>query len=67
LGKLSVELWEWPGGSILEVSTRVAPDAPLATFVELRDLAHKKGLALDANQRSKTAIALGEIISAPQQ
>jgi hypothetical protein len=67
LGKLSVELWEWSGGSILEVSTRVAPDAPLATFVELRDLANKKGLALDANQRSKTAIALGEIISAPQQ
>jgi hypothetical protein len=67
LGKLSVELWEWPGGSILEVSTRVAPDAPLATFVGLRDLANKKGLALDANQRSKTAIALGEIISAPQQ
>ena len=67
LGKLSVELWEWSGGSILEVSTRVAPDAPLATFVELRDLANKKGLALDTNQRSKTAIALGEITSAPQQ
>jgi hypothetical protein len=67
LGKLSVELWEWSGGSILEVSTRVAPDAPLATFVELRDLANKKGLALDANQRSKTAIALGEITSPPQQ
>jgi hypothetical protein len=67
LGKLSVELWEWSGGSVLEVSTRVAPDAPLATFVELRDLANKKGLALDTNQRSKTAIALREITSAPQQ
>jgi hypothetical protein len=67
LGKLSVELWEWSGGNLLEVSTRVAPDARLATFVELRDLANKKGLALDTNQRSKTAIALGEITAAHQQ
>jgi hypothetical protein len=67
LGKLSVELWVWPGGSIFEVSTRVAPDARLATFVELRDLANKKGLSLDTNQRSKTAIALGQITAAHQQ
>ena len=67
LGKLSVELWVWPGGSIFEVSTRVAPDARLATFVELRDLANKKGLSLDTNQRSKTTIALGEIAAAHQQ
>jgi hypothetical protein len=67
LGKLSVELWEWSGGRLLEVSTRVAPDARLATFVELRDLANKKGLALGTNQRSKTAIALGEITAAHQQ
>jgi hypothetical protein len=67
LGKLSVELWEWSGGSLLEVSTRVAPDAPLATFVELRDLANKKGLALNTNQRSKTQIALGEITAGHQQ
>jgi hypothetical protein len=67
LGKLSMELWEWSGGSLLEVSTRVAPDAPLATFVELRDLANKKGLALDTNQRSKTQIALGELTAGHQQ
>jgi hypothetical protein len=67
LGKLSVELWVWSGGSVFEVSTRGAPDARLATFVELRDLANKKGLALDTNQRSKTAIALGEITAAHQQ
>jgi hypothetical protein len=67
LGKLSVELWVWPGGSVFEVSTRVAPDARLATFVELRDLANKKGLSLDTNQHSKTAIALGDIAAAHQQ
>jgi hypothetical protein len=61
LGKLSLELWDWPGGSILEVSTKVAPDAGQATYGELRELAKKNGLALSANQRSKTAIALREI------
>ena len=64
LGKLSVELWEWSGGSLFEVSTRVALDARLATLVELRDLTNKEGLALDTNQRSKTAIALGQITAA---
>jgi hypothetical protein len=67
LGRLSVELWEWPGGSVLEVSTRVATDGRLATFVELRDLANKKGLTLNTNQRSKTEIALGQITAAHQQ
>jgi hypothetical protein len=67
LGKLSVELWEWAGWRLLEVSTKVAPDAGQATFVELRDLANKKGLTLDTSQRSKTAIALGQITTAHQQ
>jgi ABC-type sulfate/molybdate transport systems ATPase subunit len=30
-------------------------------YVELKELAKRKGLALSANQRSKTAIALGAI------
>ena len=67
LGKLSMELWEWSGGSVLEISTRVAPDGSLAAFAALRDLANRKGLALDTNQRSKTAIALGQITAAHQQ
>jgi CYTH domain len=61
MGKLSLELWEWPGGSVLEVSTKVAPDAGLAAYGKLRELAKKNGLALSANQSSKTAIALREI------
>ncbi len=69
LGKLTLELWEWPSGSLFEVSTRAAQDAEAGqtTFVELRALANKKGLALDTNQRSKTAIALGQIAAAHQQ
>jgi len=46
LGKLSLELWEWPSGSVLEVSAKVAPDAGQSTYVALRDLANKHGLAL---------------------
>jgi hypothetical protein len=61
LGKLSLELWEWPGGRVLEVSTKVAPDAGQSTYVKLRDLANKNGLVLSADQRSKTAIVLEEI------
>jgi hypothetical protein len=66
LGKLDLEFWEWPGGSLLEVSTREATDGRLATFVELRDLANEKGLALNTSQRSKTEIALGQITAAHQ-
>ena len=61
LGKLSLELWEWPGGSVLEVSTKVGADAGLAAYAKLRELAKKDGLALSANQSSKTAIALRAI------
>ena len=64
LGKLSVELWEWAGGSIFEVSAKVAPDAGRSTYSDLRLLAKKRGLALSGDQRSKTAIALQEITAA---
>jgi hypothetical protein len=61
LGKLSLELWEWPNGSILEVSTKVTADAGQATYVELQELAKKDGLALNKNQQAKTTIVLEEI------
>jgi hypothetical protein len=67
LGKLSLELWEWPSGSILEVSMKVAQDAEQVAYTELRHLANKNGLALNMNQRSKTAIVLEQITAAHQQ
>jgi len=67
LGKLSLEFWEWPNGRILEVSTKVAPDSGQVAYVELLDLANKKGLVLSTDQRSKTAIALEQITAAHQQ
>ena len=64
LGKLSLELWEWPSGSILELSMKVAQDAEQVAYVGLRHLANENGLALNTNQRSKTAIALEQITAA---
>jgi hypothetical protein len=67
LGKLSLELWEWPSGSILEVSTKVAREAGQSAYIELQNLANKNGLVLNTNQRSKTATALDEITAKHQQ
>ena len=66
IGKLSLELWEWQTGSVLEVSTKVALNYGQSTYVELRDLANKNGLALSTNQRSKTEIALGDFAAHKQ-
>ena len=64
LGRLSIELWEWPGGSVLEVSTKVALTAGQSTYSGLKLLAKRQGLALSRDQRSKTAIALRSIAAA---
>ena len=61
LGKLSLELWQFPNGSILEVSGKVAPAAGQATYIELQNLAKNRGLTLDANQSAKTSTALTKI------
>src|SRR5580692_11208727 len=36
LGKLTLELWEWPGGEALELSTKVSSDRGSSTYTELR-------------------------------
>lgn len=56
--RLSLELWEWPTGNILELSTKVGPDAGQATYDELQRLVDVKGLALSASQGTKTSIVL---------
>ncbi len=67
LGKLSLELWQFPNGRILEVSTKVTPDSGQATYVELQNLAKNHNLALDANQSPKTSTALTKITAAQPQ
>jgi hypothetical protein len=56
--KLTLELWEWPGGRILELSTKVGPDAGPSKYAELQRLVKTKGLSLNATQRAKTGMVL---------
>jgi hypothetical protein len=64
LGKLSLELWEWPGGSVLEVSAKVAPDEGQVAYGELQALAKRNKLAVGKDQRSKTATVLEQVAAA---
>jgi hypothetical protein len=65
LHKFSMELWDSPNGKILEVSTKVGPDAGRAAYTELESVAKKNGLELSAVQQSKTATALKEMNAVP--
>jgi hypothetical protein len=56
--KLALELWEWPAGKILEISTKVSPDAGSRKYAELQQLANMKGLTLSAEQGTKTKTVL---------
>jgi|SRR5277367_3195590 len=58
LGKLTLELWEWPRGKILELSAKVSSDAGSSTYTELQRLVKTKQLAISLDQRVKTSIAL---------
>jgi len=57
-GKLALELWESPGGNILELSTKVAPGAGASKSAELQRLLDQKGLPLSASQGTKTSMVL---------
>jgi hypothetical protein len=61
LGKLTLELWEWPGGKALELSAKVSSDAASSTYAELQQLVKTKQLTMSADQRVKTRIALEAI------
>jgi hypothetical protein len=65
LGKLTLELWQWPGGRILELSTKVSSDAGPSSYTELQQLVQTNQLAMSPDQRVKTSIAL-EAIAAHQ-
>jgi len=56
--KLTLELWEWPGGKILELSAKVTPAAMTSKYAELRGLAERKGLSLSDSQGAKTSTVL---------
>jgi hypothetical protein len=56
--KLVLELWEWQAGNILEVSTKVGPDAAQSTYAELQRLVRMKRLLLSTSQGTKTRMVL---------
>jgi hypothetical protein len=59
--KLSLELWEWPNGKSLEISTKVLPDAGSNAYGELKNVANRNHLELSSDQRAKTATALQSV------
>ena len=56
--KLALELWKWPGGSVLELSTKTDAAALQSAFEQLRAFAVGKGLALNGTQQFKTELVL---------
>jgi hypothetical protein len=64
LGKLALELWEWPGGKVLELSTKVSADAGSLAYTELQELLRTKHLSMSSTQLPKTTIALRAIAHA---
>ena len=62
--KLTLELWEWSGGRVLELATKVGPDAGPSTYKELQQLAKTKGVALNSTQQAKTAMVLDMLTKA---
>jgi hypothetical protein len=65
LGKLTLELWEWRGGGVFELSTKVPSDAGSSSYTELQQLVKTKQLAMSSDQRAKTSIALEAITHPP--
>jgi hypothetical protein len=63
-GKLTLELWEWAGGKVLELSTKVSRDESLSVYTELQKLVRTKGLSTALDQRAKTGIVLEAIVHA---
>jgi hypothetical protein len=56
--KLALELWEWPAGNILELSTKVGPDEVQSKSEELQGLVNAKNISLSASQGTKTRTVL---------
>jgi len=63
--KLALELWEWPQGRILELSTKAGSNAGPKTYAKMQDLVRSKLLALSRDQRSKTIMVLESITHDP--
>jgi hypothetical protein len=57
-GRLTLELWEWTAGSILELSTSVGPNSGQPSYADLVRLVNAKELSISASQDAKTRMVL---------
>ena len=58
LKKVTIELWEWPGGAILELSAKTDLQNGAAALRELRATAERNAIALPEKQVAKTTVVL---------
>ena len=56
--RLTLELWEWPGGEVLELSTRAQADAGSTVYAALQQLIKRTGLSPSDVQEPKTSVVL---------
>jgi hypothetical protein len=63
--KFAVELWLYPEGRILELSTRCAPDEAVAVAAESRAYLLERGVDLLGDQQTKTRTALEYFVAHP--
>ncbi len=59
--KLGLEVWKWPAGEILELSTKSTEEAAPSTRKQLEQLVKSKGLGLNQTQELKTSLVLHDI------
>ena len=62
-GKLTLEYWEFPGGTILELSARSSASDWESKNADLHRIVKSKGLLLSPNQETKTSTVLRELKS----
>jgi hypothetical protein len=56
--QLTLELWEWPAGEVLELSTKVQADAGPSAYAALQQLIKRTGLSISDVQEPKTSVVL---------
>ena len=59
--KLTLEYWDFPAGSLLELSARSTAQEWESKYADLRRMVKLKGLSLSANQETKTTTVLREL------
>jgi hypothetical protein len=57
-GSLTLELWEWSAGKVLELSTKVESEAEMSKLADLERLLKVNNLSLSASQDTKTNTVL---------